>query len=841
MNFHRGNYNPFFRGNFNNFPRGNFHKRPPYRGPMRGRVYKRRGRPVQKNFPPRKYPPVSPRPDSEPKEFRCSEADVGIKHYIGEHQGFSAVIKQRYSDFHVSEIDLKGNIVQLTTLECTIGDSVPAGEKRSCLQDYNEILSKEVQAKLMLLHGADYPEVEIEVTEVSKDERKKIHEAVKNCFGSRLVSNTIDRGDKKFMVIGKPKGKQRVDGWPQGLGKFVHFVLYKENLDTMEAANVIAQKLRIPIGKFTYAGTKDRRAKTTQIACVPRVHPKKIAELNGTIKGVAVGNYDCHSEPIRLGDLKGNRFQIVLRNVGVSDSVVEEAAKSLKEKGFINYYGLQRFGSTSVPTHHVGRALLLGKWKEAVELILKPRKNDGLHARNRKVGQTLEATLGAARRIWWDTRDANAALKALDRRPRGVEGHLLYGLKHRSPNDLVNALESIPLNTRLMYLHSYQSYIWNHITSRRLKEFGHEPIEGDLVFLDGDSEKSSESVEGEEAISESGPLPTELQSEQAEQSEQPEQGDQPDQPEQTDQEEEDFVEGDVRCEANVVPKSSRTSLPKVKTLTKKDLETVRIEDVVLPLPGYDVTYPNNVVAKWYEDILALDGLSSEAMKQSVRKYSLRGTYRRLVEVPKQFSWRSVHYNDVTVELIQSDLQKVNGEDIPPPLNEGRYKGVIVDICLPSSSYATMALRELLKCDSSLQHQIFLNNYYSLKWEEKTEKRKKENDDEGEGPKAKIAKMEGKEDGSANDNGEGAGIVESTELKLKDGVEGTEGDGEVTVKVGSEGEQGINEVESKSEAIDKMNENLVDSVAEESTTNELQGLDATKSPVETERVKVECNK
>jgi tRNA pseudouridine13 synthase len=38
---------------------------------------------------------------------------------------------------------------------------------------------------------------------------------------------------------------------------------------------------------------------------------------------------------------------------------------NLKEKGFLNYYGLQRFGSSSsVPTPEVGRALLLGEWKE---------------------------------------------------------------------------------------------------------------------------------------------------------------------------------------------------------------------------------------------------------------------------------------------------------------------------------------------------------------------------------------------------------------------------------------------------------------------------------------------
>lgn len=52
------------------------------------------------------------------------------------------------------------------------------------------------------------------------------------------------------------------------------------------------------------------------------------------------------------------------RNVTGTEEQIEGAMTSLKENGFLNYYGLQRFGTQSVPTHHIGRALLQGNWQQ---------------------------------------------------------------------------------------------------------------------------------------------------------------------------------------------------------------------------------------------------------------------------------------------------------------------------------------------------------------------------------------------------------------------------------------------------------------------------------------------
>lgn len=57
---------------------------------------------------------------------------------------------------------------------------------------------------------------------------------------------------------------------------------------------------------------------------------------------------------------------------------------------------------------------------------------------------------------------------------------------------------------------------------------------------------------------------------------------------------------------------------KVKILTEEDLPKYTIYDVVLPLPGYDITYPDNQMKQWYSELLAEYGLSLEMPKQKVK-------------------------------------------------------------------------------------------------------------------------------------------------------------------------------------------------------------------------------
>jgi len=156
----------------------------------------------------------------------------------------------------------------------------------------------------------------------------------------------------------------------------------------MSTASILAKWLKCHNKVIGYAGTKDRRAITTQRMSACRIKPDRLVALNkvGNPIGIWLGDFTYSNTGVKLGDLKGNKFTITLREVPTNTDLakIEGAMKSVKENGFINYYGMQRFGTSLVSTHSIGALLLNGQWKAACELILDVKAggmNDSLVAR----------------------------------------------------------------------------------------------------------------------------------------------------------------------------------------------------------------------------------------------------------------------------------------------------------------------------------------------------------------------------------------------------------------------------------------------------------------------------
>ncbi|XP_017893337.1 pseudouridylate synthase 7 homolog [Ceratina calcarata] len=635
---------------------------------------------------------------------RLRECDVGITEFIGD-EGFFGVIKERYTDFHVNEIALDGEIAKLTNQD------IPTDEiENESEEDLKKMVSDVVREQLQSLKEPNASSIEIDVTDMDKTQRKAIHTIAKRM--TNVGSQTIDKDKKKILMLFPNKGTRntnfnfRMDtraDWKKR-GEYCYFILHKVNMDTMDALNQLAMNLRLRPNNFNYAGTKDRRAWTAQWVSLRKVEPADILRAAKNIRGAYVGNFKFDNEPLKLGMLSGNHFKIALRNVSGTDEQIEKTMISLRDHGFINYYGLQRFGTVrAIPTYDIGKALLQGKWNEAIELILKPREGE------------QDQDLVEARKIYETTKDAGAAYRRIKRCDK-IEATLLKGLCESGNNNPQGALDSIPRNARLMYIHAYQSFVWNHMVSKRIKEFGRKPIVGDLVYANSikcdDNEEEFVCDNEDEPVAENNPGTNEMEN--RPEKEEGINAQIPDTSTESNTLIKEVTDATECClkidEAKEENKTTNDkdqnedlrNLPPVKVLTEEDLPHYTLADVIMPQVGWKVTYPP-YAKPWLDEFLAKDGLTTD-LRQKNKKYSLGGAYRKILQIPSSVSWRIMHYKEKYNDLLMSDISEMRQYVAPKDDPEGQYKALILEMSLKSSTYATMALREILKSDTSPQAQ-----------------------------------------------------------------------------------------------------------------------------------------
>ncbi|CAD25483.1 similarity to HYPOTHETICAL PROTEIN YO7T_yeast [Encephalitozoon cuniculi GB-M1] len=152
----------------------------------------------------------------------------------------------------------------------------------------------------------------------------------------------------------------------------------------------------------------------------------------------------------KLGDLRGNRFSIVLK--GFRD---RELVRNL-EKGFLNYFGQQRFGN-KLRNHEIGYDILTRKYEEAIDKIMRGGKCYELYVAGR-----YEEALGLG---------DSTEKYVLKCKSKGMkEKDIVYGLRRE---------------LRMLYLHSYQGLKFNEAINARM-EHGARVIEGDTVCVNGE-------------------------------------------------------------------------------------------------------------------------------------------------------------------------------------------------------------------------------------------------------------------------------------------------------------------------------------------------------------------
>jgi tRNA pseudouridine13 synthase len=145
---------------------------------------------------------------------------------------------------------------------------------------------------------------------------------------------------------------------PCGSGDFLFLWVEKRDMGAEYFTRQIARRLGISSSEVGTAGLKDRHAVTRQMVSVPAGVADRISQIEGD--GIRILKVSRHTNKLRPGHLRGNRFHILVRDVdnGAGERL-QPILERVRRDGLANFYGAQRFGREG-ETVQLGMALLRG-------------------------------------------------------------------------------------------------------------------------------------------------------------------------------------------------------------------------------------------------------------------------------------------------------------------------------------------------------------------------------------------------------------------------------------------------------------------------------------------------
>lgn len=129
-----------------------------------------------------------------------------------------------------------------------------------------------------------------------------------------------------------------------GAGEHLLVKVEKRGANTLWVVRQLARCAGISQRDVSYAGIKDRHAVAIQHFSLwlgKRTEPDWAAVANPEFRVLSAVR---HGRKLRTGALKGNRFQILLRDLSEPAAGLEEKLAAIRAQGVPNYFGPQRFG-----------------------------------------------------------------------------------------------------------------------------------------------------------------------------------------------------------------------------------------------------------------------------------------------------------------------------------------------------------------------------------------------------------------------------------------------------------------------------------------------------------------
>ena len=265
---------------------------------------------------------------------------------------------------------------------------------------------------------------------------------------------------------------------PSETGPNTWVFIEKIGRNTLDVVLDIAREYKLSRKRMGFAGMKDKNAVTRQWICISNMESENLQDLEKKLYNVKVLKITQNEKKLRIGQLVGNRFRILIRNTNHPPGdakTAEDILDQLKQTGVPNYYGWQRFGQKRPNTHVVGKFLVKNDLKGAVDSYIgNPYPDEQDHIQN-------------ARKLY----DGGHYLEAYESMPSGMryEKMMLRELmkenkKKQKIDDqsYIKALRSLPKPLSRMFVHAYQSYLFNKAVSERAKLGIDKYVEGDIII-----------------------------------------------------------------------------------------------------------------------------------------------------------------------------------------------------------------------------------------------------------------------------------------------------------------------------------------------------------------------
>lgn len=258
---------------------------------------------------------------------------------------------------------------------------------------------------------------------------------------------------------------------------------------------------------------------------------------------------------------------------------------------------------------------------------------------------------------------------------------MIEALSRSSAGAYLNAIMALPRNMREMYMHAYQSFLWNKAVSKRLQLSKSDALEGDYV--------NSSKIELNE-------------------------GDEEEAQDETTMKTRKHQSIQMTLYHSISPfRSFNFSLYNSDDYLENRMKTKKegaIGEVVMPIYGSDVEISKESLAGTiYKELLDEEGISLEDFEFATKNFCVYGSWRSILGFPQGVQGAALFHEGPDEELL-----KPSGELMDHVKNHQRenlekgkkfFVSFGIEFQLLKCSYATVFLREILHSSTSQSNLI----------------------------------------------------------------------------------------------------------------------------------------